>query len=389
MPAFNRSSGSWRSVQTIYSRSETSWGRIAAGWVHDGTDWQQFFVSGIQDHFNRTAGALGRTSDDKQQWTQTRGSWSITSNQARSTSTASTYPIATVDVGNAYAVVEADTPTPGSGVAFGVVDANNWYGAYISRRGFSYDCNPYSCNPVCIASACGTCTKCTTTEVCTCNSCTVCLHYKKLESYKNENYECTPSGWVYKYGATYSCATCSCQSFSRGTCGPGGSGYGVISSQRICLGTWGCAETPSCGCINSTTDSCCSTTCSNQTVCTTYTNDCAQCGSVCTQYSYSTCYETCTDSYYSVRLIQCVNGVVSEIGMVEGVENDPALVSIRVETSDQGISATGYTSAGQAGDSLNVSSQVIPTGTRLGLLVGPSPLSQGSTLDNFYAEETE
>jgi len=69
-----------------------------------------------------------------------RGSWTISSNQATTASAANTYPIATVTGASSAQTLNADVGV-GTGIAFWVTDANNWWGVYRQETNFSYDCS--------------------------------------------------------------------------------------------------------------------------------------------------------------------------------------------------------------------------------------------------------
>ena len=332
------------------------------------------------------------TSDGSATWSVTRGAWSINSNLATSSTAASSYPLASLPLGAASALVSADTPVAGSGIAFGVVDENNWYGAFITRRTATYSCNPFSCNPFC----------CQTSQVTDCNACrttcvaqpcvntqytsnaakcgTTCTAYKRLESHRFRQFRCTSSGWVFDQNVPgSSCSECNCSGGSlAGTCNS--SNIGAVTSFKECTGTSGCAETVACGCVQSSANSC--TVCEPQP-CANVCNTC----SVCTQTCYQTCFQTCTGYHYGIQLVRCVSGTISNLALTEGTLDGFQPLSIGVVTTSTGITATAYSGTGRSGSStLVVTSTLVPSGTRQGIMIGPSSVSQGSTVDNFYTE---
>lgn len=395
MPGYVRSGGSWRFVTSLQVKRPSGWTRATSGWVNNGSQWVRFFTSGIQDTFNRANGSLGTTSDGSATWSVTRGAWTINSNVATSSTAASSYPLAVVALGQAGALVQADTPVAGSGIAFGVVDMNNWYGAFITRRTGTYSCNPYSCNCTCTQSVCNSCTVCVAQPcVDTCKTCTyqTCSIQKKSESYNYAQYKCTTSGWTFDTYVSAGCSCCTC------SCTPGtiaftcnSSNRGSVTSVINCLGTSGCG-TGSCGCASytSTTGASCAE-CGSECVAqpcvnTSFTNDCANCGSTCTQTSCDTCHQSCTGYYYGIRLVRCVAGTVTELGITEGILNGFQPLSIRVVSTASGITAAAYSGTGQTGGYFQVTSQLVPTGASQGILIGPSAVSQGNTVDNFYTE---
>jgi len=78
------------------------------------------------DDFNR-ANSTDITAIGKK-WTETSGEWAITSNQLTTSTAASSYPIATLRTNTKDATVKVDRANgDGWGVAFWVVDQNNWF----------------------------------------------------------------------------------------------------------------------------------------------------------------------------------------------------------------------------------------------------------------------
>jgi hypothetical protein len=80
------------------------------------------------DDFNR-ANSTDITAAGKK-WTETSGDWAITSNQLTTATAAASYPIATLRTNTKNATVKVDRANgDGWGVAFWVVDQNNWFAA--------------------------------------------------------------------------------------------------------------------------------------------------------------------------------------------------------------------------------------------------------------------
>lgn len=78
------------------------------------------------DDFNR-ANSTDITAAGKK-WTETSGDWAITSNQLTTATAAASYPIATLRTNTKNATVKVDRANgDGWGVAFWVVDQNNWF----------------------------------------------------------------------------------------------------------------------------------------------------------------------------------------------------------------------------------------------------------------------
>lgn len=100
----------------------------------------------VTDIFNRTtSGSLG-TSNTGQIWSNLRGVWYADGTQAKSDTAASSYPIASIDVGSPNAVTSASV-TSGTGVAFWLTDSGNWWAStsYNTSSSYTYSCNPYTC----------------------------------------------------------------------------------------------------------------------------------------------------------------------------------------------------------------------------------------------------
>lgn len=84
-------------------------------------------VKRIFDYFTRTtSGSLG-TSTSGDAWEATRGVWSANGSQATTATTASNYPIAAVNFTSPNATINLDV-SDGSGAAFWITDAQNWWG---------------------------------------------------------------------------------------------------------------------------------------------------------------------------------------------------------------------------------------------------------------------
>ena len=103
------------------------------------------FLAAFFDLFDRanSASAIGGTSAA---WTATSGTWGVLSNKAYAITAASSYPVATFDALSQKATVKATLDTTGgagSGVAFWVTDASNWWGVIAEKT--AYTAAPYNC----------------------------------------------------------------------------------------------------------------------------------------------------------------------------------------------------------------------------------------------------
>jgi hypothetical protein len=121
---------SWQTVTKMFVNVNGSWQSTAKGYSNINGVWQLIYniVTTITDTFTRTtSGSLG-TSDSGTLWNALRGVWSANGSQATSADTESTYPIASATFA-ADATLSADV-SGGTGLAFWITDANNWWAAY-------------------------------------------------------------------------------------------------------------------------------------------------------------------------------------------------------------------------------------------------------------------
>ena len=85
-------------------------------------------LASMSDNFNRSDNTDITAVGAK--WTETSGSWSISSNRLSTSTSASSYPIATLRTNTKNATLKVEgTGGDGWGVAFWVVDQNNWWSA--------------------------------------------------------------------------------------------------------------------------------------------------------------------------------------------------------------------------------------------------------------------
>ncbi len=286
----------------------------------------------ITDSFNRSNGSLG-TTDTGQSWSATRGTWSISSNQATSPDSASTYPMATVDIGAQNVVVSADITDGGPGVAFWVTDANSWWASSANYRTSSYS---YSC---CGGSTGASNVGCGSTTVYTCGA-----------SYTQPS----PTGCPGQTTTTYTCPS-------------------------------GCSYSPALGtCINDVTESDCGAP-------TTSSSTLYQPRNASTVYYQLT---TCSGTNYhtELKLYKNVSGTISTVATHELNSNTSSyseINSIKAVTSGDSITVSGYSSSGlssQLGSNLTNTPSSPTKGSKVGIIKTPSDANAGSTLDNFSAQ---
>lgn len=105
-----------------------------------------------------SAGALGAFTDEfdstlNSRYTQTSGSWSVSSGDLSTSTAASSYPLISFNANTQAVTVKAEpgaSNTFGWGVAFWVVDSNNWWAVIADRE--SYTCQTGTTTGCC---ACG------------------------------------------------------------------------------------------------------------------------------------------------------------------------------------------------------------------------------------------
>jgi len=131
MPGQSKVNGAWKTITSLSVKVGGQWKTATSGYVKVGGVWQQWFASKIQDAFNRASTALGLgTADSGQIWNATRGNWRISgSNSAISDDAATSYPLASINLGNTDVKVQTDA-NGGVGPAFWVTDSGSWWASY-------------------------------------------------------------------------------------------------------------------------------------------------------------------------------------------------------------------------------------------------------------------
>jgi hypothetical protein len=127
-------------------------GSSAQGWGEIRT-----FNRKWSDNFTRsnTVSGLG-TSSNGDTWNTTRGNWFVNAtNQAQCTDAQSNYSIASVYMGAQNQTVSANV-ADGTGVAFWLVDSNNWWSvtAYSIVSTYYYSCTGTCCSTGCTSYTC-------------------------------------------------------------------------------------------------------------------------------------------------------------------------------------------------------------------------------------------
>jgi len=282
----------------------------------------------ITDNFNRTNGSLG-TTNTGQSWSATRGTWSISSSQATSSDSASTYPMATVDINSQNVTVSADIVDGGPGVAFWITDANSWWASSVNYRSVYTSSGYYSGQTATFPG-----------------------YYQN--SYEISSYTC-PSGCFYS-PAMGQCL----YNVTEDGCGAG-------TPVQTCTGSG-----PSLNCNYVPP----------QTICTSVSTI-ANCNFVDTSYY----------TYYTeLKLYKNVSGTISTVATHQLNSNTSSyseVNSIKAITSGDSITVSGYSGAGlssQLGSSLTNTPSSPTKGTKVGIIKTPSDANSGSILDNFSAQ---
>lgn len=403
-----------------------------------------FALKNFVDNFNRTtSGNLG-TSSGGQVWTALRGVWSANGTQGTSSDNATTYPIASYDIGTANTISRIDSGG-GTGVSFWITDANSWWAAYpfysttstsvCDQSQVTSGSNPPAGN------CCSTVTSNTTT---TCDQGLVTNTSNPPSGSCCSGVTTNPGtagtcsqGYVSSTSNPPSGSCCSGVTTSTGytytpTTVTSGGGYCCAATSYARSGTPRtptCADYPSCDCLETYTAVyvCCgglvrssyscyyatttSYTCpsggtynSSTGLCevpTTYSCYTSYSAGTATTYSCYTstsssttysCYTANTTTYTynsSIRIISSVSGTVttdSTTLLSSNSVSHPTIASIEVTTNGTTITAKGYSSVGQTsqlGSTVTRTPASPVQGTSIGIIKAPTDAGQSSTVDNY------
>lgn len=277
------------------------------------------FYNANNDSFNRanTTGSLGN-SDRGLPWDNVRQTWQVLSNNAYTSATQNQYALAVGNVGinNINARISIPGSGAGAGIAFWVVDQNNWYAAfpyYTQTTGttcsgsasfcYSAGCTPSGCGgcgvidasytscsdgPYSVSGGCpgGTCS-CSTSQGSSCSGPTASC----------SGSGCSPSG------------CCSSVSYvSTTTCGPG---------VNQCFDTTNTCNPGGCG--SCTIDSTPTTTCGGPTV------SCSTTGSSCSPSGIGSCSTSCSGITYTSPGCPSSSSTVTWSAGACGTQSSPCL----------------------------------------------------------------
>lgn len=339
-----RVGGVWKK-STPSVKVSGAWKNTISGWVRVSGVWKQWFFAAVYDTFTRTtSGTLG-TANTGQVWANLRGVWFANGSAAQSDTSASSYPVAYVNMGEPDVTVSLSV-TNGVGPAFWITDSNNWWASYAySQTSTGCGGGPTGWSP--------------SVPTCTCGS---------VQSQSVSDCSGGPTAW------SQSVPTCSC---------------GSVESRTVIVPGYYSTEPGACD-PPSTSVSCTNCGgCPSGYVCCSYPSTsyqeyrCSASPGTSTQYRCSDSPTTTTTR--ALRIISSVAGTVSTISPDTSLPSDPA--AIKVITSGTSITATAYSDTGMATlIGTNSKTPSSPTrGTSVGIVKAPSSLSQGSTGDTFSA----
>ena len=360
----------------------------------------------ITDTFSRSDGSLG-TSSSGHLWSVLRGTWAISSSKATSSTAASSYPLASVDVGAKNVIVSADITDGGPGVAFWVTDANSWWASSVNYRTTSGctgaggnassgggDCGSYT-SPTYAPTTCNTSLPGTPTiggYTGNCGSQTPATYTTVCGTKVGSgDCNCYEGYWPFTYvptcppGKTYvpdrgdccelvlvggTIIPVNCGGFTNPCEGPGGPGVGTCGPTFI----------PG-GCNGSNVQ---------QLATQAYYAGTLQGGGQLTQGYYSG--STQTTYYTDLKIYSSVSGTITTAATSTLNSNGSGYSeanSIKVTTNGESISAQAFSSAGlssQLGSTLTHTASGANRGTKTGIIKTPSDANAGSLLDNFATE---
>lgn len=376
MSGFIKVSGSYQAADSAYVKVSGAWKPTKKAFVKVNGTWREWFAAIIRDTFDRTnASSLGTTSNQIATWTATSGSWAINTNKATTSTSASSYPVATVEAvsGLANVDVRVDVPTgAGPGVAFWVTDASNWWAATTH----AVTTTTYTCpnGGTLSGTTCNTTTTTYSPAVVTNCGVYTAEYYSYEPSLLYTVEEWRPIGGSCDeqcFALGGSCINGQCQIYDNYYACSGGGTYMIYNGD------------PTCRVLNAST---CTTGGSDPCrTCSTYPS-CpdggTRNGDYCTAATTYAATEVTTGSY-STKVLKNTAGTVSTVATYS---HSAEVKSIKVVTSNNDITVSAYGAAGQTSLlNSNTYTATSPTTTATaGIIVAPSTSGQSATLDNFY-----
>ena len=136
MPGAIKVAGTQRTIAVPQIKVLGTWRPATIAYVKVNGTWRIWHSSAIADNFNRAnSSSLGIASNGFSQWTTLKGTWGIVSNRARSSTDIKTPLLTAIATTSTYkftnnVTLKVDLPDgTGTGVAFWIEDADNWWGA--------------------------------------------------------------------------------------------------------------------------------------------------------------------------------------------------------------------------------------------------------------------
>lgn len=400
MPINAKNNGSW-SNGTPFIKTSNSWTTAKQVFAKVNGTWQTVYTSSISDNFDRANSAsLGNVPDTDYTWTQTDGSWSINTNKVESVTSAASYPMIDIDFSTQNVQVgttinatgtSQSSGKYGAGIAFWIVDAENWWAAYndvVLTGTTTFTCaSTFSGKPLqsgqgtatCVYDYAATATSVPGATYCTSGEATVDgrgpRDFRSVSNVTSGN--CTVG-----YIASNVCPPLKSGQYPTniGPCGAGG----TTSSTTPCpAGT--VAWDGYGNCYNSTNFT------QPTTNPPTITYSCPSGGTLSgTTCLLSNAATTGTTYSYSqkIKLINSINNSVATVNTYTVNDNTWIPANISVSTSGNTITLRAYANDDNTGSSwIQTYAATSPNrGTRHGLMLGPradSNVSQSTSLDNF------
>jgi len=337
-----------------------------------------------------------------QRWRVWRGVWGIASNRASSSTASSSYPLATLTFTKQDATVSIGGPNPGTGAAFWVTDANNWYSTvYVQQEVCQTctNCNAWNANNCAEASG-GFCA--------TWNNVNPCSYWQCSDGGTNCG-NCAPGAFNPTTGGTCQtrnpdiCANVNgsfCKGFSQGPCVNWNNfapkGFCSGRSPDVCSGGWNtsnCAawNTGNCTSWNPLVFGNCNSW--NNPVCQGNTpGNCSSANPViCNAFNPSNCNAFFSFSCNCVteNRINIISSITSTVTTLVSTLWSGTIGSFKTIVSGnsatiQVYTSTNYTSQIGSNSVQNISS---PQKSKLfGIIKAPSPIGSGNSIDEFRVE---
>ena len=318
-------------------------------------------LANIIDNFNRSDSASDLGSAGGQKWKIWRGIWGISSNKASSSTSASTYPIATLNFTNDNVDIGIVGATPGTGTSFWLSDADNWWAAVYDEVYSCQTCNWSQCNA----------NKCNAN---TCNAWTCNAFQCNSFAAGCNSWSFTCVGWACSAWSTavngWSCVNWNA---STKTCSAGN----PSAWSRVCNSTFCSSGFFTCNALFyfCQSSSCSSSTCNSSTCnawgCSTWTSGTVSCN--CT-----------TDK--KINIIKSISGTISS---VTGSIFNGTIASFKAILSGNDITIKAYSSnnyTSQIGSDFIIDATGASKAKQHGIIKSPATNNQGSTIDEFRVD---